>query len=62
MTLTVEPSTTHSNSVLGLIWRFFRTSDGTETCPRFVTLVRTGRHSTRQIDGTPVILSSAVER
>jgi predicted RNase H-like HicB family nuclease len=40
MTLTVLPSTTHSSVVLGPIFSFFRTSDGTETCPRLVILVR----------------------
>src|SRR6058998_2789015 len=40
ITLAVVPSTTHSRVVSGPIWSFFRTSDGTETCPRFVTLVR----------------------
>jgi hypothetical protein len=40
MTLAVLPSTTHSSVVLGPIFSFFRTSDGTETCPRLVILVR----------------------
>jgi hypothetical protein len=40
MTLAVSPSTTHSSVVLGPIFSFFRTSDGTETCPRLVILVR----------------------
>lgn len=40
MTLTVAPSTTHSSSVSGPILSFFRTWEGTETWPRFVTLVR----------------------
>jgi hypothetical protein len=30
----------HSKVVLGRIWSFFLTSDGTETWPRFVTFVR----------------------
>jgi len=41
MTLTVVPSTTHSSSVSGQILSFFRTWEGTETWPRFVTFVRT---------------------
>ena len=40
MTLTVAPSTTHSSWVSGPILSFFRTWEGTETWPRFVTLVR----------------------
>src|SRR3989338_6920010 len=40
MTLTVAPSTTHSSSVSGPILSFFRTWEGTETWPRFVTFVR----------------------
>ena len=43
MTLTVAPSTTHSSSVSGPILSFFRTWEGTETWPRFVTFVRTGQ-------------------
>ena len=40
ITLAVAPSTTHSKVVSGPIWSFRRTSAGTDTCPRFVTLVR----------------------
>ena len=43
MTLTVAPSTTHSSSVSGPIFSFFRTWEGTETWPRFVTFVRMGQ-------------------
>jgi hypothetical protein len=38
--LAVLPSTTHSNVVSGPIRSFFLTSEGTDTCPRLVTLVR----------------------
>jgi hypothetical protein len=40
MTRAVLPSRTHSSVVLGPIFSLFRTSDGTETCPRLVILVR----------------------
>lgn len=40
MTRAVVPSMTHSNWVFGPIRNCLRTSDGTETCPRFVTFVR----------------------
>lgn len=40
MTRTVFPSMTHSNWVFGPIPSRLRTSEGTDTCPRFVTFVR----------------------
>ena len=40
ITLAVFPSTIHSSVVFGPMCSFFRTSDGTETCPLFVILVR----------------------
>ena len=39
MTRAVFPSTTHSTVVSGPMESRFRTSDGTDTCPRFETLV-----------------------
>jgi hypothetical protein len=60
ITLTVVPSTTHSSLVSGPIWSFFRISDGIDTCPRFVTLVRILANLTSQTTCSQAILNSVL--